>query len=54
MWFEYVLVGGAVILSLLWLFRHFTKPARGGCDGCSSRSAPQPLQKDIPILRDTE
>ncbi len=54
MWFEYVLVGGAVALSLLWLFRHFTKPSHGGCDGCDSPSRPPLLQRDIPDFRETK
>jgi hypothetical protein len=51
MWYEYVVVLPAVILSLFWLVRHLRRP-RGGCDGCSRHARARPLQTDIPNFRD--
>jgi len=50
MWWEYVIVVGAVLLSLAWLVRHFTKPKKGGCADCGPRRPVSRLQTDIPVF----
>jgi len=53
MWWEYLFVGSAVLLSLLWLVRHFSNTTRRSCGGCTRPPPGSRLQKDIPVIRNT-
>ncbi|MEN8150747.1 MAG: hypothetical protein ABFS86_13065 [Planctomycetota bacterium] len=50
MWWEHLIVAGAVLLSVLWLARRFTRKRSGICDGCGPRRSPSRLQSSIPVL----
>jgi len=56
MWWEYVIVGGAVAGSLLFVLRTAFRSeggcGGGGCDagGCGTGAKPTVLQRDVPVL----